>query len=304
LGGKTGTAAMPRRYVTLDVFTDRRFGGNPLAVVLDAARLDTAAMQAIAREFNYSETTFILPSDDPAHTARVRIFTPTYEMPFAGHPNVGTAVALAREGSDVPTHVVFEEIAGLVPVTLEYQDGLAVGAELTAPKPLATRPGPTIAALAAASGLDPSGFVSVRHAPTIASVGVEMMFAEVASRAALAKVRPNAEAFLAAVGPELGLILYTREADKLYADLQARMMFWQAGVVEDPATGSAGVALASLLAPHDPRRDGEIVCRIAQGIEMGRPSLLRTRVVMRNGAIVSAHVGGRCVAVMRGEIDA
>src|SRR5215212_445925 len=127
---------MQRRYNTVDVFTDRAFGGNPLAVVLDAKKLSTTQMQAIAAEFNYSETTFVLPPADPAHDAQVRIFTVRKELPFAGHPNVGTAFVLATKAKKPTARLVFEEIAGLVPMEIQYEGGKVVGAELTAPQPL------------------------------------------------------------------------------------------------------------------------------------------------------------------------
>src|ERR1700739_420014 len=130
---------MQRRYVTVDVFTDRAFGGNPLAVVLDAGGLSTKQMQAIAAEFNYSETTFVLPPRDSAHDAEVRIFTVTTELPFAGHPNVGTAFVLANRAAKPPARLKFEEGAGLVPVEILTKDGSVVGAELTAPQPLSKR---------------------------------------------------------------------------------------------------------------------------------------------------------------------
>ena len=127
---------MQRRYITVDVFTDRAFGGNPLAVVLDAGGLSTAQMQAIASEFNYSETTFVLPPRDPAHDAQVRIFTVNREIPFAGHPNVGTAFVLATQAAKPPARLLFEEQAGLVAVEILQEQGRVVGAELTAPQPL------------------------------------------------------------------------------------------------------------------------------------------------------------------------
>src|ERR1700722_12381307 len=126
---------MQRRYVTVDVFTDRAFGGNPLAVVLDAGALSTAQMQAIAVEFNYSETTFVLPPRDAAHDAQVRIFTVTGELPFAGHPNVGTAFVLATQAAKPPVRLMFEEAAGVVAVDILTEAGTVVGAELTAPRP-------------------------------------------------------------------------------------------------------------------------------------------------------------------------
>lgn len=127
---------MKRRYVTVDVFTDRAFGGNPLGVVLDAGGLSTAQMQAIAREFNYSETTFVLPPHDPANDAQVRIFTVNRELPFAGHPNVGTAFVLATRAAERPARLRFEEGAGLVPVEVVTEDGRVVSTEFTAPQPL------------------------------------------------------------------------------------------------------------------------------------------------------------------------
>src|SRR3954451_10099672 len=127
---------MQRRYITVDVFTDRVFGGNPLGVVLDAGGLSTEQMQAGATEFNYSETTFVLPPADPAHDAQVRIFTVRKELPFAGHPNVGTAFVLATQAKTPPLRLLFEEIAGLVPVEIRQEGGTSVGAELTAPQPL------------------------------------------------------------------------------------------------------------------------------------------------------------------------
>jgi trans-2,3-dihydro-3-hydroxyanthranilate isomerase len=160
---------MQRRYITTDVFTDRAFGGNPLAVVLDAKKLSTAQMQAIATEFNYSETTFVLPPADPAHDAQVRIFTVRKELPFAGHPNVGTAFVLATQAKTPTARLVFEEIAGLVPVEIQHEGGKVVGAELTAPQPLKRLT--SVSAEQAAACLSLSAFdISVeRNAPQIVS---------------------------------------------------------------------------------------------------------------------------------------
>src|SRR6266478_6151427 len=234
---------MQRRYITVDVFTDRAFGGNPLAVILDAGGLSTAQMQAIASEFNYSETTFVLPPQDPTHDAQVRIFTVKYEIPFAGHPNVGTAFVLATQTPKPPARLKFEEKAGLVPV-------------------------------------------------------------EVASRDALRRARPVASAF-ARTFPCDGsdaVYFYTRDVPPAEAcDLQARMFHpGSSGLSEDPATGSATVAAAALLADLASERDGELKLRIGHGVDMNRRSLLLTRVVKQNGAIVSAHVGGACVQMMEG----
>lgn len=292
---------MQRRYVTTDVFTDRIFGGNPLAVVLDAQGLDTERMQAIAREFNYSETTFVLPPDNPAHTAYVRIFTPGRELPFAGHPNVGTAFVLAQEGI-VADPMLFEEAAGLVPVALLRDGGGVVGAELTAPQPLQRFGTATAEQIAACVSLSSGDVVIRNHPPIVASVGVNFMLAELASRDALRRVRTDLAAFARTfpIGDGDALFLYTREGGGGF-DLHARMLAPLEGIDEDPATGSATVALAALLAALGP--DGEVALRVQQGFDMGRPSTLLTRTVKCHGVVQSAHVGGCCVTVMRGTID-
>jgi trans-2,3-dihydro-3-hydroxyanthranilate isomerase len=295
---------MQRRYITVDVFTDRAFGGNPLAVVLDAGKLSTAQMQAVATEFNYSETTFVLPPADKARDAQVRIFTVRSEIPFAGHPNVGTAFVLAAQAKTPPARLTFEEIAGLVPVEIQQEGGKVVGAELTAPQPLKRMT--TMSAEQAAACLSLSAFdISVeRHAPQIVSAGLPFLVAELSSREALRRASPDAAGF-ARVFPRDGadaIYFYTRDVPKAEAcDLQARMFHPGAsGLTEDPATGSATVATAALLADLDDARDGELRLRIGQGVDMGRPSLLLTRVRKQAGAIVSAHVGGGCVQMMEG----
>src|SRR6266436_9030970 len=166
---------MQRRYITVDVFTDRAFGGNPLAVVLDAGGLSTAQMQAIASEFNFSETTFVLPPADPAHDAQVRIFTVNREIPFAGHPNVGTAFALATQADKPPARLLFEEKAGLVPVEILTEQGRVVGAELTAPQPLKRLTKMSAEQAASCLSLSASDVKTDRHQPQIASVGLPFL---------------------------------------------------------------------------------------------------------------------------------
>src|SRR5712672_308524 len=183
---------MQRRYITVDVFTDRAFGGNPLAVVLDAGGLSTAQMQAIALEFNYSETTFVLPPQDPANDAQVRIFTVRYEIPFAGHPNVGTAFVLATQAAKPPARLKFEEKAGLVPVEILTDEERAVGAELTAPQPLGKFTQLRAEQAAACLSLTSADIRSDRHPPQIVSVGLPFLVVEVASRDALQRARPDA----------------------------------------------------------------------------------------------------------------
>jgi trans-2,3-dihydro-3-hydroxyanthranilate isomerase len=296
---------MQRRYVTVDVFTDRAFGGNPLAVVLDAGGLSTAQMQAIASEFNYSETTFVLPPRDPAHDAQVRIFTVNKEIPFAGHPNVGTAFVLATQATKPPTRLKFEEGAGLVPVEILTKEGRAVGAELTAPQPLKKLTQFSAEQAAAVVSLSSADIRTHRHPPQLVSVGLPFLVVELASRDALRRARPDAAAF-ARTFPCDGsdaVYLYTRDippAEKT-SDLQARMFHpGSSGLSEDPATGSATVAAAALLADLAAERDAELSLRIGQGVDMGRPSLLLTRVRKQNGVIASAHVGGACVQMMEG----
>ena len=295
---------MRRRYVTTDVFTGRAFGGNPLAVVLDAGGLSTAQMQAIAIEFNYSETTFVLPPRDGANDAQVRIFTVRKELPFAGHPNIGTAFVLATLTRLPPARLQFEEIAGLVPVEIRTEDDAVVGAELTAPQSLRRLTPVSAEQVAACLSLSPAEVRVDRQAPQIVTVGTPFLVAEVSSREALRKAKPDAAGFARAFpcdGAE-SVYFYTRDVPAAEAcDLQARMFHPGAsGLKEDPATGSATVATAALLADLAAERDGEFKLRIGQGVDMGRPSLLLTRVRKDNGVVTSAHVGGRCVQMMEG----
>jgi trans-2,3-dihydro-3-hydroxyanthranilate isomerase len=296
---------MQRRYVTVDVFTDRPFGGNQLAVVLDAQGLSTAQMQAIAIEFNYSETTFVLPPREAAHDAEVRIFTVTTELPFAGHPNVGTAFVLASRAERAPERLLFEEKAGLVTVDILKTLGKVTGAELTAPQPLQRFSQFSIDQTAACLSLATADIRSDRHPPQIVSVGVPIVVAELYSREALRRARPDAAAFAHALPRDgaFAIYFYTRDvpADEKPCDLQARMFFPGAsGIIEDPATGAANVAAAAFFAELDGADDGEPRLRIGQGFDMGRPSLLLTRVHKQGGKAVSAHVGGSCVTMMEG----
>ncbi len=292
---------MQRRYVTIDVFTDRAFGGNPLAVVLDAAGLSTAQMQTVAREFNYSEATFVLPPADPANTAQVRIFTPAFEMPFAGHPNVGTALVLARRTAGT-TRVVFEETAGIVPLDITLADGQPVAAELTAPRPFSRGANADPAKVAAALGLDATDILIGTHRPTMGTVGAPFLFCEIAGRDTLRGCRPDEPRLTAllAATETIGIFVYTKDGADAAHDIHARMFFPLGGIVEDPATGSAAVALAALLAGLAPQETFDLALRIGQGEDMGRPSLLLTRAVKRGGKLVSAHVGGGGVEIMHG----
>jgi trans-2,3-dihydro-3-hydroxyanthranilate isomerase len=296
---------MQRRYITVDVFTDRAFGGNPLAVVLDAGGLSTAQMQAIATEFNYSETTFVLPPQDSAHDAQVRIFTVRSEIPFAGHPNVGTAFVLATQAAKPPAQLLFEEKAGLVPVAVLTEQGKVTGTELTAPQSLKRLSQLSAEQAAACLSLSVIDVKTDRHPPQIVSVGLPFLAVELASRDAVRRAKADAAAFgrtFPCDGSD-AVYLYTRDvpASEKPCELQARMFHPGAsGLSEDPATGSATAAAAALLADLDGTRDGELKLAIGQGVDMGRPSLLLTRVKKQNGAIASVHVGGGCVQMMEG----
>ena len=263
-------------------------------------------MQTIASEFNYSETTFVLPLRDGGHDAQVRIFTVMNEIPFAGHPNVGTAFVLATQAGTPPARFLFEEGAGLVPVDILKEDGKPVGAELTAPQPLKKLTSFSAEdAAAACISLSTADVRTDRHPPLIASVGLPFLMVELASRDALRRAKPDTTAF-ARTFPCDGsdaVYLYTRDVPPAErpCDLQARMFFpGSSGLTEDPATGSATVAAAALLADLSGERDGELKLRFGQGVDIGRPSLLATRVRKANGVVASAHVGGACVQMMEG----
>jgi len=290
------------RFVTVDVFTERRFGGNQLAVFPDARGLTEAEMQALAAEFNLSETTFVLPPDSPHHSARVRIFNRSAEMPFAGHPNVGTAFVLGLEDEESPRAYRFEEPAGVVEVMLERDaTGRVLGAEVAAPQPLAIGATLPPAAAAACAGIAEDGIVTARHAPTLAADGGNHRLLTEVTPQALAAATPDLAAFRRAVADHpaatqgsLSLYLYCRDG----AGLRARMFSPLSGTWEDAATGSAATPLAGFLLHLDGGEEG--AWDIVQGVEMGRPSLLRAR-ARRDAGRVRAHVGGHCVPVLRGE---
>lgn len=293
-------------YVTLDVFSSRPFGGNPLAVIPDARRLAPGDFQRIAREFNYSETAFVLPPDDPANDARVRIFTPNEEMPFAGHPNVGTAFALAVAGHvlgrPVGDRLRFEEPAGLVQARLQRTAGALTGAGVRAPRPLAVGPVRTASDIAALAGIAADQILSGTHAPCHASVGAGFLFAEVTADA-LSAASPQPARFAAEplwrddAGLPAGLpalFLWSRDGHAGgRVALNARMFAPQSGIMEDPATGSAAAALGALLAT---RAVGQQFL-IRQGVAMGRPSEIHV-----DAGADGVWVGGACAMMMEGRL--
>lgn len=295
-------------YVICDVFTDQRFGGNQLAVIPDAADLTTTQMQQIAREFNFSESTFVLPAEK-GHTARVRIFTPGSEVPFAGHPNVGTAFALATTGRieaafDGDTEIIFEQEAGLVPITIRCTSGSVVSCELSAPEPVSLGASVGAEVAAAALGLDADDVVTMTHPPQVASVGLPFLMVELRSLDSLGRARAVNDRLAELRGQGLPpyVHLYVRMPPGESVDLQARMFAPLDGVAEDPATGSANCALAGMLAQLDERSNGDFEWTIAQGIEMGRPSLLRARANKRDAGVAHTWIGGSSVLVATGTL--
>lgn len=301
---------MRYRYYICDVFTETRFGGNQLAVLPEAEGLTDRQMQAITREFNFAESSFVLPPKQ-GRTRQVRIFTPATEMPFAGHPNVGTAFLLATIGelgqlADTMT-IEFEEKAGIVPIRIERR-GELVWCELTAPEKLSLGKKVPVDAVATAASLSPTDFVTTTHEPQVASVGLPFIMAELRNRDALKRARVNTGAFdvLGAQGGTADIHMYVRTGRKGgdEFDIHARMFAPLDGVPEDPATGSANCALAAMLSQYDGKASGTFRYRISQGVDMGRPSVLEARIEKRDGAIVSSHIGGACVLVSEGWIEA
>jgi trans-2,3-dihydro-3-hydroxyanthranilate isomerase len=296
-------------FLTVDVFTERRFGGNPLAVFPRAAGLGDAQMQDLARELNLSETTFVLPPADPAHTARVRIFTPGKELPFAGHPNVGTAFVLACLNPHPAGSLVFEELAGLVPIEIQRGgDGRATGAKIAAPQPLCLGESVPAETAAACASLEKADIRRELHAPLFAGVGMGFVIAEVASREALARAAPNLGAFresavkFPSIGNGFQLHLYFRDPSD-GGRLAARMFAPLIGVLEDPATGSANAALAALLLHLAPKGPPALSLDIEQGVEMGRPSRLLATASRSPDRSVRATVEGSCVPVLAGRAE-
>ncbi|WP_426229673.1 PhzF family phenazine biosynthesis protein [Pararhizobium sp. DWP3-4] len=299
-------------YVTVDVFTSERFSGNQLAVIPDARGLTDAQMQNIAAEFRYSEVTFVLPPRDPANTAHVRIFTPTMEIPFAGHPNVGTAFVLGRQ-RDVfgcPTGDVlrFEEKAGIVEAALIREaDGQVTGAGIFAPQRLSLGPQIDRETIAHCASIEVAAISLAAHAPVIASVGLPFAVAELADLETLGKACPNTAAFAEAgrrYSPEddqFALFLYMRQAENPW-HLRARMFAPLDNVIEDPATGSASGALGALLTSLLPDTDAVVELTIEQGVEMGRRSVIGVTARKSGGQVDSIRIAGECATVMGGTI--
>lgn len=299
---------MPR-YLTLDVFTDRMFGGNQLAVFPDAREIPEELLLPITREFNFSEVTFCYPSDDDVHTRRVRIFTPGAEMPFAGHPTIGTTAALAlREGALGSAREGRQTLklgVGTVPVDVRLEsDGLA-WAELSVAKlPEIGPPVPTVTTLADILSLEPSDFVGGTHSPQAVSCGIPFLLAPLKSVAAVSRARIRLDRWEQTLkkswAPEI--LIAARDPEMGDRHWRARMFAPGLNVPEDPATGSAIAAFGGWLAMKDPKRDADFAWTVRQGIEMGRPSLLQVRAEKRDGAVTAVRVSGHAVLTGEGSL--
>lgn len=298
---------MSRRFFTLDVFAREKFAGNPLAVVVDADGLDAAAMQAVARELNLSETVFVLPARNPVNTARLRIFTPTTELPFAGHPTVGSAVLIASLRA--PEHaggrdlaLVLEEEVGDVACTVRLEKRGASFAYFDLPR-LPERLGDADpSALAEALGLAPADIGFDGHRPTVWSAGTPFCFAPVAGLAAISRAKPDAQKLTAASAGGRGVYLYTRETLEEASAVHARMFSAMMPGLEDPATGAAAAAFAGVAHAFEKPADGEHALVIEQGYEMGRPSRITLGMRIEDGALSNATIGGHAVRVSEGTL--
>ena len=296
---------MRRKFFTLDVFTRRRYAGNPLAVVLDPDGLDGAAMHSIAREFNLSETVFVLPPADKAHRAKLRIFTPARELPFAGHPTVGSAVLINRiDGGAGRREIVVEEGIGPVRCAVEAIDADTGGARFELARlPAETEAGGSPAAIAAALSLAESDIGFERVKPARWSAGNEFSFVPLAGLDAMRRCRPDTANWDAAFGTT-GAFLFCRETAEPGHAFHARMFAPRAGIPEDPATGSAVAAFAGVLAHFTRPADGEHEFVVEQGYEMGRPSLIRLEMTMKGGKLAAGAIAGEAVVVSEGTIEA
>jgi trans-2,3-dihydro-3-hydroxyanthranilate isomerase len=301
---------MHLQFRILDVFTATRFTGNPLAVVHDADALDAKRMQTIAREFNLSETVFLLQPQQARHTARVRIFTPAAEIPFAGHPTVGTGALLAelKAAGSGPSDalVVLEEEIGIVRVGVRLRPGSAPFAEFDAPRlPEDAGPPPAADQLAAALGLIPAEIGFENHRPTKLTAGNAFVFVPIASLAAIGKahVAPHHWSDTMRKQGVSGAFLYCRQTEHTSSSFHARMFAPDFGVPEDPATGSAAAAFAGVVHRFDALPDGLHKRTLEQGYEMGRPSLIELSLQVQGGKLESVRIGGHAVRVAEGRIE-
>jgi trans-2,3-dihydro-3-hydroxyanthranilate isomerase len=300
------------RYLHLDVFTDQRFGGNQLAVFPAAGGLDDTVMQRIAREINFSETTFVIPPSDPTALCRVRIFTPATELPLAGHPVVGTAVALAHEGAIAPPATGADEVearfqlgVGTLPVDVAFAGGQSRFAWMHQPIPRFAPWGGDVAALAAALGLRAAELGSAALPLERGSAGVPFVFITVPSREALGRARPGPDlaALLEATDCH-GAYVFTLETGDALVTAQVRAFPVVIGIKEDAATGGAAGPFGAYLRRHGriaPVAGGPARARLAQGLEMRRPSQIEVEITGEPDSISDVRVGGRAVIVATGD---
>jgi trans-2,3-dihydro-3-hydroxyanthranilate isomerase len=300
---------MRYHFHTVDVFTDRQFGGNQLAVFPDARGLSEARMQDIAREFNFSETTFVLPPRQSAHTRAVRIFTPGGELPFAGHPTIGTAHVLAAIG-EIPlegaaTQIVLEEGVGPVPVTITSTNGTPTFAQMSVAKLPEVGPAcPDADTLTDLLTLEHSDIAGGAMAPEGVSCGLPFLFVPLRNRDAVRRARIHPERWERALKGQWAemVMVFAMDPERPGSQVRARMFSPGIGVPEDPATGSACAALGGYLAARAAARDGTLRWRVEQGFEMGRPSIIDVEADKRGGAITSVRVGGTTVMVTEGTL--
>jgi trans-2,3-dihydro-3-hydroxyanthranilate isomerase len=299
---------MKRRFVTLDVFTDRRYAGNPLAVVLEAEGLDDRAMQAIASEFNLSETVFVLPPDDPSHRARYRIFTPKEEVAFAGHPTVGTAVLLGGlDGGQAARDIVLEANIGPVPCRIKPTGSATGRATFQLPAlPAEAGAPPPVDMLAGALGLAAGDIGFGGFVPSCFTAGIGFTFVPLKSLDAVRRAKPDLArmAAMVAVSAHRAIFAFCQETAEPGHQFHARMFAPSYGVVEDPATGSAAAAFASVVARFGGLSDGAHTIAIEQGYEMGRASLIGLTVNLAAGALAAVSIGGDATVVAEGTIEA
>lgn len=298
------------RYVTVDVFTDQPFGGNQLAVFPDARGIPEHRLIDVTREFNYSETTFVYPAPDAKHTRKVRIFTPGAEMPFAGHPTVGTAHVLAATG-EIPltgdvTRIVFAEGVGPVPVEIRSKDGVPVFCQLTVAKlPEVGPTPPSREALAEMLSLDVSDLRDADWSPQALSCGIPFLYVPLKDRAAVSRAQFRADVWERMLKGAWAseVFVFAEGAERAGSDIRGRMFAPALNVPEDPATGSACAALAGYLAPRSTQRDGAMRWRVEQGFEMGRPSILDVEADLAGGAVTAVRVGGASVIMAEGRME-
>lgn len=286
-------------FITADVFTDRIFGGNQLAVFPRAEGLSDAQMQQITIEFNLSETVFVLPPDDPNHTCRLRIFTPARELPFAGHPTIGAAHVLSSLGMIGDGRIVFEEGVGPVEISFRGED-----AWLSTPRMPEFGPTPPSAGdIATMLSLDEADIRRDELSPQFVSCGVPFLFVPVRDRNAAARARVNETAWSSLLGDAWAqeILVLATDPERTDSDIRARMFAPGLGIREDPATGAAAAAMTGYLGSRE-ADTGSFAWTIEQGFEMGRPSILKIETEKRDGVFTVVRVGGRAVEVSRGQM--